>query len=211
MVHTTQELETFNLLLITSVILGKEVEVFKLDQLSGDFESNLITPSVDERHGDIIKEDSHFLLTGWSVGSDLLSLDHGTDRLLEGIGGGGTGEVHSVEEHLVGVEFAAVHHDDGGLGSTWSSYEEGVVVSWLISLLGSHDWELGDLLDDILGSGGISSWDEELRESDSLGRVPHLSGPDGPLESGLTNVVVVNSLVVNLNLLWADWWERCVL
>lgn len=112
MVHTTEELETFDLLLITSVILSKEIEVLELNQLSGDFKCNLITPCIDERHGDIIKEDSHFLLSGWSVGSDLLSLDDGTNRLLEVVWCGGTGEVHSVEEHLVGIELVAVHHDD---------------------------------------------------------------------------------------------------
>jgi len=145
-------------------------------------------------------------LTSWSVGPDLLSLNHGTNRLLEVVWSGGTRKVHSVEKHFTLVELVAVHHNDGGLGSTWSSYEKGVVVRWLVSLLRSHHRELGNLGNDVLGSGRVSSWDKKLGECNSLGRQPRLSRPHSPLKAGLVDIVVIDSLVINLNLLRTDWW-----
>jgi hypothetical protein len=75
MKHCTNKLEILNGLEETSVILGQEVETFMLDQLTSDLQSDLITPCVDERHRDIINEDSHVLSTWWGESSNLLFLN----------------------------------------------------------------------------------------------------------------------------------------
>lgn len=121
--------------------------------------------------------------------------------LLEVVWSGGTGEVKSLEEHLVRVELLGVHEDDGSLGGTWSSYKKGVLVTWLISLIVSHDWQVSNLLNDVLSSGGITSWDKKLRELNSSWWVPNFSYPDLPLEGGFVDVVVIDGLLINLHLL----------
>lgn len=203
MVHGTEELKTFNSLLVTSLIFGKEIEVLELNELSGNLEGNLITPSVDEWHGHVIKEDGHLLATWWSVSSNLLLLNI-FEGLLEVEWSSSTGEVQSLEKHLIGVEFGGVHEDDRGLSSTWSSNKEGVLMSWFISLVISHDWEVGNLLDDVLSSSGITSWDKELGELDSSWWCPGLSYPHLPLEGLFVDVVVINCLLVNLHSLGRD-------
>ena len=133
--------------------LRQEVEALMLDQLTSDFQSDLITPCVDERHGNIINEDGHVLSTWWGESSHLLLLNLSLNRLLEVEWSSSTREVDSLEEHLLSVELVAVHHDDGGLGSTWSSNEKSVQVAWFLSSLMSHMWQVSNLINDILSSG----------------------------------------------------------
>jgi hypothetical protein len=51
--------------------------------LSCNLKGFLITPSVDERHGHIIKEDSHLLVLWWCIGLYLFLLDFCFDGVLE--------------------------------------------------------------------------------------------------------------------------------
>jgi hypothetical protein len=53
-IHGTQELEVVNLLEITSLVLVKEVEALLDDELTSNLKSNLITPSVNEWHAQVI-------------------------------------------------------------------------------------------------------------------------------------------------------------
>jgi hypothetical protein len=114
-------LKVLNRLEETPLILGKEVEALMLNQLTSDLKSDLITPCVDERHGDIIDEDSHLLSSWRSEGLDLFLLNFSLDGLLEVEWSGGTGEIDSLVEHDFGIELAAVHLADGCLGCTWRS------------------------------------------------------------------------------------------
>jgi hypothetical protein len=50
MIHSTKVLEVFNGSEVTTVILGQEIESLMVNELSDDFKSNLITPSIDEGH-----------------------------------------------------------------------------------------------------------------------------------------------------------------
>jgi len=68
-------LKSFDASEVTTVVLGQEVETLMVDELSHNLESDLITPSVDEWHGHIIEEDSHFLAAGRNEGTSLLSLN----------------------------------------------------------------------------------------------------------------------------------------
>ena len=82
-VHGSQELEVLNLLEVTTVILVQEVVTLGFNELSGDFESDLISPGVDERHGHVIKEHTHLLSSWWGVGLTLLLVNLRVDRILE--------------------------------------------------------------------------------------------------------------------------------
>jgi len=207
MVHGSEELHFLNTSEVSTLILGEEIETFLLNELSGNLKSNLITPKVDERHGDIIQEDGHSLTTWWGESSDLFLLNFSFDRLLEVIWSGGTGEVDSLEEHFFWIELAAVNDEVRGLGGTWTSDKKGVSVSWLLSSLVSHVWKVSNLVDDILNSSGVTSWDKKLRELNSLWRSPAFSLPKFPLLGGLINIVVKDSLFVNGTSLSRDWWK----
>ena len=111
-VHGSQELEAFDLAEITSIVLRKEIESLCLDQLAGDFKSDLVAPSVHEGHGHVIKEHSHLFATRRSESSDLLLLDLRFDGLLEVEGGRSRREVDSLEHHDFVVKLAGVHHDN---------------------------------------------------------------------------------------------------
>jgi hypothetical protein len=63
---------------------------------------------------------------------------------------------------LVRVELGHVHHDNGSLGGTWRSDKKSVLVTWLFSNGGSHQWKVGDLVNNELSSGRITSWDQKL-------------------------------------------------
>lgn len=77
--HCANELKVFNILEEAPLILGKEVEALLLNQLTSDLESDLITPSVNKRHGDIINEDRHLLASWRGEGLDLLLLNFSLD------------------------------------------------------------------------------------------------------------------------------------
>jgi hypothetical protein len=50
MVHGREELKTLDHLRITSLLFVEEVETTEVDELTGDFEGDLILPLVDLRH-----------------------------------------------------------------------------------------------------------------------------------------------------------------
>jgi hypothetical protein len=172
MKHCTNELEILNGLEETSVILGQEVETFMLDQLTSDLQSDLITPCVYERHRNIINEDSHVLSTWWGESSNLLFLNLSLNGLLEVEWSSGTREIDSLEEHCLRVKFGAVHEAYGSLGSSWRSNKKSVEMSWLRSSSMSDNWKRSDLGHDVLSSGGLTSWNKQLRESNLLWSLP---------------------------------------
>ena len=45
-------------------------------------------------------------------------------------------------------------------------------MTWLISLVVSHDWEIGTLLNNVLSSSGVTCWDKKLGELESSWRSP---------------------------------------
>jgi len=116
-----------------------------------------------------------------------------------------------MEEHRSCVELVAVHHNDGGLGGTRSSNKKSVVVRWLVSLFTSHNWKISNLLDDVLSSGGISSWDQKLRENNFFWWLPVGSLPHGPLHGCLINIVIEDGFVIDLEFLRSNWRERSTL
>lgn len=118
--HGTKELKVLDSSEDTSLIFGQEVNTSLFNELSDDLKSNLITPSVNERHGHIIKEDRHLFSTEWNVNSNLFLLDFGFDRFLEVTWSGSTGEIDSLESLFLS-ELVGEHEDSGGLGSTWST------------------------------------------------------------------------------------------
>ena len=75
MVHGCKIHQVFNDFQVSNIILVQEVNSFLLNKLSCNLKSFLITPVVDERHGDIIKEHSHLFVLWWSVGLNLLLLN----------------------------------------------------------------------------------------------------------------------------------------
>jgi hypothetical protein len=77
--HCSKELQVLDTHEETSEILLEEIESLLLNELSGDFKSDLVTPSVNEGHGDIIDEHGHQLTSGWLVSLDLLLLKLGFD------------------------------------------------------------------------------------------------------------------------------------
>ena len=118
--HGTKELKVLDSSEDTSLIFGQEVDTSLFNELSDNLKGNLITPSVDEWHGHIIKEDRHLFSTEWNVNSNLFLLDFRFDRFLEVTWSGSTREIDSLES-LLFSEFVSEHEDSGGLGSTWST------------------------------------------------------------------------------------------
>ena len=207
MVHGSEELHSLDTSEVSTLILRKEIETFLLNELSGNLKSDLITPKVDERHGDIIEEDGHSLSTWWGESPDLFLLNFSFDGLLEVIWSSSTGEVDSLEEHFLWVELGGIDDQVGGLGGTWSSDKKCVSVSWLLSSLVSHVWEIGDLVDDVLDSGGVTGWDKKLRELNSLWWVPCFGLPKLPLLGVLINIVIKDGLFVDTGSNCLGWWK----
>jgi hypothetical protein len=129
-------------------------------KLTGDLEGDLISPSIDLRHGDIVHEDAKSLVSQWLVIFTLL-LDFRLNRLLEVARKSIEREVNSLEV-VLSSESHLVHEDNGSLGSTWSSHKQSVLASSLLSLLRSERVKTLNLLDKEFGSGGVWSWDQEL-------------------------------------------------
>ena len=75
MVHGSQELEVVDGLEGTSQVLLKEVETFLVNELASDLEGNLVTPSVDERHAQVVQEEGHLLIVWWNEDLCLFTLD----------------------------------------------------------------------------------------------------------------------------------------
>jgi hypothetical protein len=99
MIHGTQELQVVDGLEDTTGVLIQEVEALLVNKLTSDFKSNLITPSVHERHGQIIKEEGHLLVVWWNVNLGLLTLNFSFNRILEVSWLSSTGEVDTFEQH----------------------------------------------------------------------------------------------------------------
>jgi len=74
-IHGTEELQVVDVLQPASVVLFQEIEALLVDELAGDFESNLITPCINEWHAQVVKEHSHLLAVWWDVDTSLLTLD----------------------------------------------------------------------------------------------------------------------------------------
>lgn len=174
-------MEVLNCSEVSSLVLGEEVESLLLNKLSCDFEGNLISPSVLERHGEIVNENSHLLVSDWNEGSGLLSLNFLFDSILVVDWLGSTREVNSLHGHLVLVEGIGVHDDGRGLGSSGSSNQKGVELSVLLSDLTLLSWKVGDLVNDELSSGRVRGWDQKLGESNSLWNLPWCWLPNLPL------------------------------
>jgi hypothetical protein len=83
MVHSTEILKVDDILELTSEVLFKMVETSLFDELSDDFEGNLIVPLVDEGHGDIIDKNSHLLVARRRVVLTSLGITFSFDRGLE--------------------------------------------------------------------------------------------------------------------------------
>jgi hypothetical protein len=82
-VHGSKELQLVDPVELTTVILAQEVETLLVHELTRDFKSDLITPSINERHAQVIKEDGHVLATEGHVDTGLFTLDFRFDGLLE--------------------------------------------------------------------------------------------------------------------------------
>jgi len=89
MVHSTEILKIDDVLELASEILFKMVETTLFNELSDDFESDLIVPLVDEGHRDIIDENSHLLVARRRVVFTSLGIAFSFNRGLEVIGKSG--------------------------------------------------------------------------------------------------------------------------
>ena len=65
-------------------------------------------------------------------------------------------------------------------------------MAWLLSDGRSHEREVGNLVDNELSSSGVTSWDQKLREDDSLWLNPCLDFPDFPALGLLVDLEIVN-------------------
>jgi len=75
-------------------------------------------------------------------------------------------------------------------------------VAWLLSSGMSDNWKTGDLLHNKLSTGRLTSWNEKLREGNSLWSRPVLSFPELPLLFMNVNIVIEDSDLLVLLLLW---------
>jgi len=112
MVHGSEELQALDHLGAASLLLIKEVEATEVNELTGDFESNLILPFVDLRHGEVIEEDDKLLVAEGTIVLRVLLLDLGLDRLLEVVRESVEREVDPLEGELLSVEARLIHEDD---------------------------------------------------------------------------------------------------
>jgi len=83
MIHSCEELKSGDRLGLTSFFLVQEVEATEVNKLTGDFESDLITPLIDLRHREIIEEDNELFVAVWAKVLRILLFNLGVDRLLE--------------------------------------------------------------------------------------------------------------------------------
>jgi hypothetical protein len=141
MVHSGNELELVDLLESTTIVLGQEVETLLVNELTGNFKGNLISPSVNEGHAEIIQEDGHVLATEGHEDTGLLTLDFRLNGLLEIEGSSSRG-----------VEATGVHDKHGGLGGTSTTNEKGVAETPLLAELVLLVGKIGDLLADVLST-----------------------------------------------------------
>lgn len=118
--HGTEELKVLNTSEDTSLIFGQEVDTSLFNELSDNLKGNLISPSVNERHGHIIKEDRHLFSSERNVNSDLLLFNFRFDRFLEITWSSSTREIDSLEGLLFG-EFISEHQNSGSLSGTWTT------------------------------------------------------------------------------------------
>jgi hypothetical protein len=96
-VHCSQELEARDPLGITSLFLVKEVESTEINQLTGDFKSDLILPLIDLRHGEVIEEDNQFFILEGTIVLCVLLLYFRVNRFLEVVRQSVEREVNSLE------------------------------------------------------------------------------------------------------------------
>ena len=75
MVHSCKELEASNVLGVASLLLVQEVESLEVNELTSDFERDLITPLVDLWHGEVIEEDDELLALEWAIVLGILLLN----------------------------------------------------------------------------------------------------------------------------------------
>jgi len=75
MVHGSKELKASNVLGVASLLLVQEVESLEVNELTSDFERDLITPLVDLWHGEVIEEDDELLALEWAIVLGILLLN----------------------------------------------------------------------------------------------------------------------------------------
>lgn len=205
MLHRTQEVQTSDGLEVSSLLLVKEVETLLVHQLTGDLKGNLVTPSVDSRHADIIHEDAQTPVSKRLVLSSLL-LNFRLNRLLEVVGLRVVREVNSLER-LLRWELHGVHQDDRGLRSSRSSNEESALASSLFTYLRSEVSQSSHLLNDIVRSCRIWRWDEQLREDELLWLLPGRHLPSLPTLRGWVDEILKDGLLIALCFVsnWRQW------
>jgi hypothetical protein len=89
MIHSTKVLKINDVLELTSEVLFEMVETTLFNELSDDFEGDLIIPLVDEGHRDIVDKDSHLLVTRRGVVFTGLGIAFSFNRSLEVVGKSG--------------------------------------------------------------------------------------------------------------------------
>ena len=204
MVHGSQELEARDHLGVTSLFLIEEVEATEVNELTGDFEGDLIVPLVNLRHGEVIKEDDKLLVLERTVILGVLLLDFRLNGLLEVVWERVEREVDSLEGVLLLVKTALVHEDNRSLGGTGTTNKKGVEETDLSSALRAHLVERTDLLNDVLGTSRVSSRDEELREDEDARLLPLDGLPVLPLTGLRVDVVVEDGLLLEIGAVGGD-------
>jgi hypothetical protein len=156
----------------------------------------LITPVVHLGHGEIIEEDEHLLVVRGSHDTSLELDQFAFDTALEVVGLRGTREIDSLEDLGVSVKLGSIHDDDGGLGGTGSSNEEGVLQAVLLTDGVALEGQLGDPVHDVLGTSRVGGRDQELGEDNLPGGFPLLGSPDAPLLGLGVNEVVEDGFLL---------------
>jgi len=108
------------------------------------------------------------------------------------------GEIDSLEGHLGFVQTLRVHDDDRSFGGTGTSNQQSVKHSRFLSLFRAYFLQGSNLVNDVFGSLRVGSRNEQLRENESLGGSPLGRLPVFPLARVRVNVVVKDSLLVEV-------------
>jgi hypothetical protein len=195
--HGRAVLHVLNLVEETGLFGVEGVKTSLLNDKSDNFKGFLITPIVNLGHGEIIQEAEHLLVSNRSEDTSLMFSDFTFNTSL-GVGrSSSTGEIDSLEGVSVTIELGSVHQDYGGLSSTSSTDQQGVLETVLSTLVISLKGELGNLINDVLSTSRVTGRNKELGEHNLLGSSPAIRLPETPVFGlGIKEVIEDSFLLI---------------
>mmetsp|Transcript_17131 Transcript_17131/g.34749 ORF Transcript_17131/g.34749 Transcript_17131/m.34749 type:complete len:271 (+) Transcript_17131:253-1065(+) len=120
--HGAQEEKVDHVLPLPRLV--EVVHSLVLDELPHDLQSDLVAPSINLGHRDVVDEDDHLLAPGRTEGAPLPLLDAPLDGPLEDDGRGGRREGQLLNGGRGGVLLAEHRQDDTRLGGAWPAHEK---------------------------------------------------------------------------------------